>query len=100
MYGASAQVDVKAVEENKRILISWDDGDELEWIFKSRCANETEVFISNRGFSGSDEEIVQKTLDSVGGFTTVLCGLKVYLEQGIRPKLIADKYPDAIALAD
>jgi uncharacterized protein YndB with AHSA1/START domain len=96
MYGASAELDVKAVEENKRILIRWDDGDEVEWLFIARATNETEVHITNRGFSGSDETIVAKALDSVGGFTTVLCGLKAYLEHGIRLNLIADKYPDAI----
>jgi uncharacterized protein YndB with AHSA1/START domain len=96
MYGASAHVDVLALEENKSILIQWGEGDKVEWLFTERAGNETYVTITNNGFLGNEEEIVQKALDSVSGFTTVLCGLKAFLEHGIRLNLIADKYPDAI----
>lgn len=96
MYGASAQVDVKAIEENRRILIEWNDGETVEWLFTERAADQTYVTITNKGFSGNQDEIVQKALDGVGGFTTVLCGLKAYLEHNIELNLIADKYPDAV----
>jgi uncharacterized protein YndB with AHSA1/START domain len=96
MYGANAHVDVLEIEENKRILIQWDEGDKVEWLFTERADNETYVTITNNGFRGTEEEIVQKALDSVGGFTTVLAGLKAWLEHGINLNLIADKYPDAI----
>lgn len=96
MYGASAQVDVKAIEENRRILIEWDGGETVEWLFTARTADQTYVTIINKGFSGSQDEIVNKALDGVGGFTTVLCGLKAYLEHNIELNLIADKYPDAV----
>jgi uncharacterized protein YndB with AHSA1/START domain len=96
MYGAKAQLTVLEFEENKRILIQWDEGDKVEWLFTERADNETYVTITNNGFSGNEEEIVQKALDSVGGFTTVLAGLKAWLEHGIKLNLIADKYPDAI----
>lgn len=96
MYGASAQVDVKAVEPNKRILIEWDGGETVEWLFTARAADQTYLTIINKGFSGSQDEIVAKALDGVGGFTTMICGLKAYLEHGIILNLVADKYPDAI----
>lgn len=96
MYGASAQVDVKTIEQNQRILIEWNDGETVEWLFTARAADQTYVTIINKGFSGSQDEIVQKALDGVGGFTTVLCGLKAYLEHNIALNLIADKYPDAV----
>jgi uncharacterized protein YndB with AHSA1/START domain len=99
MYGASAQVIVKAVEDNRRILIDWGDSNgftTVEWLFSPRASNETYVTITNTGFSGSEEEIIHSALDSVGGFTTVLCGLKALLEHNINLNLIADKFPDAI----
>jgi hypothetical protein len=35
--------------------------------------------------------------DSTGGFTTVLDGLKAYLEYNIQLNLIGDKYPKEIS---
>lgn len=96
MYGASAQVDVKTIEENRRILIEWDGGETVEWLFTSRADDQTYVTIINTGFSGNQDEIVQKALDAVGGFTTLVCGLKAYLEHHIELNLVADKYPDAV----
>ncbi len=93
MYGVSADVNVIDIQENKRILIDW--GSTVEWIFTSRAANETFVMITNTGFTGTDDEIVNQAIDSMGGFTIVLCGLKAFLEHGILLNLIADKAPDA-----
>jgi uncharacterized protein YndB with AHSA1/START domain len=93
MYGASADVDVKEVEENKRILI--DFGSTVEWIFDPRTENETFVTIINSGFAGNADERVGQAIDSMGGFMIVLCGLKAYLEHGISLNLVADKAPDA-----
>lgn len=96
MYGASAQVIVKAVEQNTRILIEW--GDPLcpvEWQFTSRPGNATLVSISSWGFCGSEDEVVAKAIDSMGGFTSVLAGLKALIEHGVVLNLVADHYPDA-----
>lgn len=96
MYGVSAQVNVKDIEENKRILIEWGEGDTVEWLFVSRSDTETFVTITNSGFSGTRNQIVAKALDSMGGFTIVLCSLKAFLEHGIILNAVADKSPDAI----
>ncbi|MDF2649455.1 MAG: polyketide cyclase [Paenibacillus sp.] len=93
MYGASADVDVKVIEENKQILI--DFGTTVEWTFTSRAENETFVTITNRGFVGDDDDIVKQALDSTEGFTMVLCGLKALLEHNIILNLVSDKAPDA-----
>lgn len=98
MYGVSANVYVKQLEENKRILIEWEEPygySTVEWTFTPRNAYETFVSIINSGFQGEGDEIVEQALDSMGGFTIVLCGLKAYLEHGISLNLIADKAPDA-----
>ena len=96
MYKASAQVHVKALEENQRILIEWGDpGDmtEVEWRFTSRADNTTFVSITNRGFRGDGDEIVKQAIDSTEGFTLVLAGLKALLEHNVRLNLVADRFP-------
>ncbi|MEQ2527766.1 SRPBCC family protein [Bacillaceae bacterium CLA-AA-H227] len=94
MYGVSAKLDVKEVEQNKRILIKFDDDTTVEWIFTPRSEG-TFVTIINAGFKGSPEEIVNQVIDSTGGYTIVLCGLKALLEHNIILNLVSDKFPDA-----
>lgn len=98
MYGVSTEVDVKAIEENKRILIEWDPDHptSVEWTFEPRGEDRTFVTVKNWGFGGSADEIVAKALDSQGGFSFLLAGLKVFLEHGIEPNLVVDHAPDAL----
>lgn len=95
MYGVSAELDVLKVEQNKRIFIKFDDETTAEWNFTPRTEG-TFVTITNTGFKGSQDEIVQQVIDSTGGYTIVLCGLKAYLEHNVILNLVADKFPDAI----
>ncbi|HYF93288.1 MAG TPA: SRPBCC family protein [Symbiobacteriaceae bacterium] len=95
MYGVSAGVHVQAIDENKRILIAFDDHTTVEWTLTDRAADETFVTIAHSGFVGDSDEIVRQVIDSTGGFTIVLCGLKALLEHGIALNLVADKAPDA-----
>ncbi len=96
MFGISAEVQVKAVEPNSRILIEWDDPPcPVEWLFMPRADDSTLVTISNWGFSGSDQEITNKAIDCMGGFTLVLAGAKALLEHNVVLNLVADHHPDA-----
>jgi uncharacterized protein YndB with AHSA1/START domain len=95
MYGVWDEIEVKEVELNERIRILSSDGTEVEWTFAPRAENETLVTITNTGFQGSDDEIVSRAIDSMGGYTMVLCGLKALLEHNIILNLVADKAPDA-----
>ena len=98
MYGHSEQVNVKALEENKRILIEWSSGGApttVEWVFTPRADNTTFVSITNTGFSGNGDEIVKQALDSTEGFTLVLAGLKALLEHNVILNLVPDRFPDA-----
>jgi uncharacterized protein YndB with AHSA1/START domain len=92
MYGVGTQAAVKALEPNKRILIEWPT--RVEWVFTPKSNNTTFVTITNSGFTGSDDEIVQQAIDSTGGFTFLLSGCKAYLEHGIELNLVADHSPD------
>ena len=97
MYDHSVDVSVKAIEENKRILIEWGSYDKpttVEWVFTSRPDGTTLVSVMNTGFSGDGDEVVKQALDSTGGFTLVLAGAKAFLEHNLNLNLIADRFPD------
>lgn len=99
MYGFSMQVIVKAIEVNKRILVEWSaDGSAstIEWIFAARDDGTTFVSITNDGFSGEADEIVQQAIDGTEGFSFVLAGAKALLEHGVRLNLVPDRFPDGL----
>lgn len=102
MYGASADVVVKAIEPERRILIDWGDEAEgftqVEWRFEPRGEDQTFVTVVNSGFTGTGDEQVAKALDSLGGFNLVLAGAKAWLEHGVALNLVPDRHPDAIVL--
>lgn len=98
MYGVADEVLVHEIEHNKRIRVESSDGTNMEWTFVPRGSNQTMVSISHSGFTGSGDEVVNTAIDSMGGFTMVLCGLKAYLEHGIELNLVADKAPDVLVM--
>lgn len=98
MYGASADVQVKEVDADKRIAIEWGTAGAtttVEWDFQARADGTTLVVITNAGFKGSDDEVAAQAIDAKGGFTSLLAGAKAYLEHGILLNLVGDHAPDA-----
>lgn len=95
MYGASSDVDVKAIEPNKRISFEWGfpDSNMVEWTFAPHTLG-TMVEITNDQFKGDGDAQAAKAVDSIGGWCFVLAGLKAWLEHGIEPNLVDDKWPD------
>ena len=103
MYGASTEVTVKELVKNRRILIEWsgyEAPNTVEWIFTPYGSGSTFVSITNSGFVGDDDEIASQALDSKGGFTWVLAGLKALLEHDVRLNLVADAHPKGLENAD
>ena len=99
MYNVSTQVQVKAIEANKRILIEWpgyDSPTTVEWIFAPLPDNTTFVSITESGCRGDADKVAQQAVDSTGGFTLVLAGLKALLEHHIHLNLIGDRFPAGI----
>jgi uncharacterized protein YndB with AHSA1/START domain len=99
MYKSGTDVNVKAIEPNKRILVEWmayGGPTTIEWIFTARPDNTTFVSITNRGFQGTEEEIAKQAIGSTEGFTFVLAGLKALLEHNLNLNLIADRFPDGV----
>ncbi len=94
MYGASTNVLVKNIIPNKLILTEWGDpATTVDYEFTALPDDKTYVVIKNYGFSLTGDKLIETIKDSTGGFTTVLDGLKAYLEYGIRLNLVADKFP-------
>ena len=99
MYDHSVEVNVKELEVNRRILIEWGDSESMttvEWLFHPYKNDTTYVTISNSGFTGDGDKIVSDALDSKGGFTWVLAGLKALLEQNIKLNAIEDAFPEGL----
>ena len=99
MYKASAQVDVKAIEPNKLILVEWSGYSgptSIEWIFRPYKNDTTFVSVMNSGFKGTDDEVVKQALDSTGGFTLMLAGAKAWLEYNIHLNLVLDRFPEGM----
>ncbi len=99
MYDMSIDVDVKEVEPNNRIALEWGNYGSMtavEWVFTPFENDATYVTITNSGFQGDGDKVVKDALDSKGGFTWVLAGLKVLLEHNLELNAIADAFPQAI----
>ncbi len=95
MYGVSDDLYVKEIKQNKLIRIESSDNTKTEWSFFPRNENETFVSITNSGFAGNGDDMVNNAIDSMGGYTMVLCALKALLEHNIILAVVADKAPDA-----
>jgi len=96
MYNVSTDVQVKEIELNKRIVLDWGNAGEMttvEWIFEPLENDKTYVTITNSGFHGNGDNVVNAALDSKGGFTWVLAGAKALLEHNIELNVVADAFP-------
>ena len=93
MFGLGDELTVKAFEENRRIVVEWDnDPTIVEWRFEPQEDDTTLVKISNWNFSGGCDEVLPLAVDSKGGYTMVLAGLKAWLEHGIELGLVSDQF--------
>ena len=94
MYNVSSGIQVKEFIPNKKITIEWDDPTTtVDFEFTALTDNSTYVVIKNYGFSQTGDDLIEIIKNNTGGFTTVLDGLKAYLEFGIELNLIKDKFP-------
>lgn len=93
MYQVKDEVEVLEVIPNERISILWSDPrTKVDIIFEVISKERTYVVIKNYGLNMEGDDLISAVRDLTGGFTTVLDGLKAYLEHGIQLGLIADKF--------
>ena len=69
----------------------------VEWVFTLLNENETFVSITNSGFKGDSDKIIDQVRNSTEGFTLVLAGAKAYLEHHILLNLVLDRFPKGLA---
>lgn len=98
MYGVSTKVLVKDITPGKKISIEWGEpATNVDFEFTAWTEETTYVVIKNYGFKEKGDELINVIKDSTGGFTTVLDGLKAYLEHNIKLNLIGDKFPKGLS---
>ena len=86
-------VRVKQLEQPEKIMIEWgQDGQytQVLWQIEETADGNAKLSIEESGFTGSDHEIVQKALDSTGGFNQVIVALKALLEHNASINVVAD----------
>lgn len=94
MYNVSVKVFIKTIIPNKLISTEWGNPTTtVDYEFTELGPDTTYVIIKNYGFQQKGTDLIEAIKDNTGGFTTVLDGLKAYLEHDIVLNLIADKYP-------
>lgn len=94
MYNVSTTVITKEILRDQKILFEWDNPPRtVEINFKELDDDSTYVTVSECGFDKKGDELIAAIKASTGGFTTVLDGLKAFLEHRINLNLIADKFP-------
>jgi uncharacterized protein YndB with AHSA1/START domain len=97
MYNVSTKVVVKDILPNKKITIDWNEpSTTVDFAFKTLADGTTYVTVKHYGFNKTGDELLEEIKNSTGGFTTVLDGLKAFLEHNINLNLIADKFPKEV----
>lgn len=94
MYQVSTAVTVKEMIADERIVFDWGaPARQVEFRFEKKSDDTTYVIVRETGYTETGDALLAAIRDSTGGFTTVLDGMKAYLEFGIRLNLIGDKFP-------
>lgn len=94
MYGVSTNVLTHEIVQDKLISTEWGEpATNVDYEFTALTDDTTYVVIKNYGFNLSGDHLIKALIDNTGGFTTVLDGLKAYLEHNLQLNLIADKFP-------
>lgn len=95
MYNVSAAIKVLSIVPRELISFEWDEpATTVDIAFSALTDDTTYVVIKNYGFSQKGGDLIAAIQDNTGGFTTVLDGLKAYLEHGIELNLVRDKFPN------
>ena len=96
IYEASTEVRVLAFEQDRRIYIEWDvnmdNPSRVEWTFEDRGDDGTYVSVVNSGFDSEADDVIERVVDSTGGFALVLAAAKAYLEHGVELNIVADRF--------
>lgn len=93
MYQVKDEIEVLEIIPGELIRMTWGQpGTTVDYRFERVSSETTYVTITNYGLHLEGEALVAAVRDLTGGFTTVLDGLKAWLEHGIALNLVGDKF--------
>ncbi|MBU2675950.1 MAG: SRPBCC domain-containing protein [Gammaproteobacteria bacterium] len=88
---------VKELRKPERIVIEWmgQDGNpaRVVWTFEESEQGDTILTVEESGYAGSNDAIVERALDSTGGFNQVVVAAKALVEHGVEVNVVADHVP-------
>ncbi len=89
----SFEVTVKEVQAPKKLVIEWTSPGgvttEVTWTFEGTPEGDTILTIVESGYQGNDEAIINRVLDSTGGFNQVIVAAKALVEHGVGINVVA-----------
>lgn len=95
VYKVSTQVLTKQIIQDKLISTEWGNpATAVDYEFTALSADSTYVVIRNSGFNLTGDELIRAIKDNTAGFTSVLDGLKAWMEHKIELNLVLDKFPN------
>ena len=86
-------VHVLELKSNSLIHIRWGDENgwtEVRWTLEETPEGDTKLTIEESGFSGSEGQIIERALDSTGGFNQVIVAAKALVEHGVAINIVSD----------
>lgn len=87
-------VHVKELSPPHKIVIEWGDNDgkytQVTWTFAETDEGDTILTVEESGFTGSQDAIIERVIDSTGGFNQVIVAAKVLIEHGVALNVVAD----------
>ncbi|MCG8606173.1 SRPBCC domain-containing protein [bacterium] len=90
----SFEVLVKELKYPNKIVIEWGHDDDkytqVTWSFEKTEYGDTVLTIEESGFTGSRDAILERALDSTGGFNQVIVAAKALIEHGVELNVVAD----------
>lgn len=95
MYDVSSPATPIEIVRDEKIVVEWGHSKEastIEWTFRP-LKDGTFVGIRAFDFPGDGDAQIKMAIDVAEGFGIVLCGMKAWLEHGIRLRGVDDRWP-------
>ena len=89
----SFDVYVKELSEPNKIVIEWENGEQktqVTWSITETEEGDSILMIEESGFTGDTDAIIERALDSTGGFNQVIIAAKALIEHGVAINVVAD----------
>ncbi len=84
---------VKEVDFPHKLVMEWMNGDamtQVAWSFVEADDGTTVVTIEESGYDGDEDAMLEKALDSTGGFNQVIVAAKALVDHGVALNVVAD----------